>query len=125
MPSAFTAPRPRPRNTASKSLAQVGQIDVAAEADADAQLDPADAQDPVDLGLRETVHGLVGGDAVLVEAARLAPGLEEGHRMARRGELVGAGEAGGAGADHGHLVPVGGALAVELAAGCETAHRWR
>jgi hypothetical protein len=52
--------------------AQVGQVEVAAELDPVADLDPAHAEDELDLALRELVRNLVGGDAVLVQPADLA-----------------------------------------------------
>ena len=50
---------------------------------------PPTLEDVVDLALREVVRALVGGDAVLVEAAGLVAGLEHDDLMAERGELDG------------------------------------
>ena len=69
--SARTPPRPMPRNTASKSARSVVERHVAPEPHAGPELDAADAEQPVDLGLGEAVHRLVGGDAELVEPAAL------------------------------------------------------
>ena len=65
---------------------------------------PPMASDIVDLGLREIVARLVGGDAVFVEAAGLFARVEDGHGMAVHGETVGAGKARRARADDGDLL---------------------
>jgi len=67
------------------------------------QRDAADRQQPVDLFGGEAAGGLVGGDAVLVQAASLGPRVEQRDVMALAGQTVGAGQAGGSGADHGDL----------------------
>ncbi len=63
-------------------FAQLIERDVAAERLAIFDLDAADRQDEIDLGLREGVGRLVGGDAIFVEAAGLRPRLEHDGLMA-------------------------------------------
>ena len=70
-PSARTPPRPMPRKTASKSARSSSSVTSRPEALPRPQRDAADAEQPVDLGLGEAVHRLVGGDAELVEPAAL------------------------------------------------------
>ena len=82
---------------------QVGEMHVAAERTAVLDGDAADRGDVVDLGLREIVGALVGGDAVFVEAAGLLPGLEDRHVVAVAREPMRGGEPGRSGADHGDL----------------------
>ncbi len=65
------------------------------------QLDP-DAHDPADLGVEDVAGQAVGGDAVAHHAPRLLVGVGHDDVVAESGELVGAGEAGGAGADDEH-----------------------
>ena len=95
-------------------------MEIAAERLAVLDRDAADRRDVVDLGLREIVGALVGGDAVFVEAAGFRPRLEDRHVMAVARQPVRGSKPGRAGADHGDL-PAGrrGAL-VELLA---LAHR--
>ncbi len=76
--------------------------DVAAERLPVADRDTADLQQPVDLRLGKAVDRLVGGDAVLVEAADLGLRFVDDDVMAVHGEPVGAGKPGRAGADDGH-----------------------
>ena len=54
--------------------------------------DPADLQQPVDFGLGETFDGLVGGDPVFVEPARLWPRVHQDDIVTVHGEAVRAGE---------------------------------
>ena len=68
------------------------ELDVLAERDAVLRFDSADRQDEGRLPGGEIVDRLVGGDAVFVEPARLAPRLEDGGVHARDRERVGAGE---------------------------------
>jgi hypothetical protein len=71
-----------------------------------ADLDAADGKNVIDLLLGEIVDGLVGGDAVFVEAARFSAGIVDDDVVALDGEAMGAGETGRAGADDGDLLPV-------------------
>ena len=80
------------------------ELDVLAEGDAVLRLDAADRQDEGGLLGGEVVDRLVGGDAVFVEAARLAARLEDRDVDAGDGERVRAGEARGPGADDRHAL---------------------
>ena len=123
--SALTPPSPMPRNTASYMRGQIGKLDVAAERAAVLDRDAADRGDVVDLGLREVVGALVGGDAVFVEAAGLGPRLEDRHVMAVARKPVRGGEAGRAGADHGDLLAGRRGALVELLVLLPWRCRWR
>jgi hypothetical protein len=98
-----------PRKTASKSPQRPSSVEVAPEALTVPRLDAADAQQPVDLGLRETVRGLVGGDAVFVETARLGARLEQRDVMSEHRQPVRTGEPRRPRADH--RDPLAGRLA--------------
>ena len=50
--------------------------------------DAPDAEDEIDLGLREIGRRLVGGDAVFVEAAELGLGVVERHGMAEQRQAM-------------------------------------
>ena len=80
-------------------LAELFERDFDAEGRACFDVDPADAEQPVDLRLRVAVDGLVGGDAVFVQPARLVPRIIDHDVMALHRQPVRAGEARGAGAD--------------------------
>ena len=71
--------------------------------------DAADAEDEIDLGLGETIDGLIGGDAILVEPARFLARFEDGHVVAMHGEAMSAGEARRPRPDDGHSFPVAAA----------------
>ena len=71
-------------------------------------LDAADAEDEVDLALREVVRDLVGGDAVFVEPAGPGALLEDGDVVTLAGQGVGTRQAGGTGADDGDALAGGG-----------------
>jgi len=81
---------------------------VATELRATADLDAADRQQPRDLLLREVVDGLVGRDAVLVEAAELRPGVEQHHVVPTPRQPVRAGQARRSAADDGDALAGGG-----------------
>ncbi len=79
--------------------------EVAADARLEAELD-AQRQDLVDLPLQHVVREPVAGDAEAQHAARHALRLEHGDPVPEAGEVAGAGEAGGAGADDRHTFRV-------------------
>src|SRR3546814_90630 len=76
--------------------------------------DAADGQDIGGLALGEVVDRLVGGDAVLVEAAGLFPPVDQIDVMTMQRQAVSAGEAGGAGTDHRHAPARRGRAGEEL-----------
>src|SRR5690606_24891101 len=86
---------------------ELGEEDVAAERPAVLDRDATDRGDIVDLGLGEIVRRLVGGNAVLVEAAGLGLRLEDDDVVAVDRQAVRGGEAGGTGADDGDLLSGG------------------
>ena len=61
----------------------------------------AGAQDPVDLGLQTLARQTIAGDAVAQHAAQVVTLLKDGHLMTHHGQVVSAGKAGRAAADHG------------------------
>ncbi len=74
---------------------EVGELDRLSEPAARLDRDAADRENEVELGLREPVDGLVGGDAVFVEAAGLVAAVEDGDVVAVHGKAVGAGDSRG------------------------------
>ena len=66
-------------------------------------VNPADGQDEGGFPSREIIDGLIGRDAVFVQAARFLSRFENRGFDAGQRELVRAGEARGAGADDGHF----------------------
>ena len=88
-----------PRKTASNSRSEF-RVTSRPSADVRAQLDATDAGDERHLDLCEIVDHLVGGDAVLVEAAGLAALVHDNDLVAVPGKGMGAGETCGARTDH-------------------------
>ena len=82
-------------------------------------------EDELDLAGGEAVDGLVGGDAVFVEAADLRPGVEDDDVVAVHGQAMGAGEAGRAAADHGDALAGEGARGRRAARRRQSRRRWR
>ena len=78
----------------------------------------AGAQDPVDLGLQALARQTVAGDAVAQHTAQMVALLKDGHLVAHHGQVVGAGKASRAAADHGDAlagaVGHGGLVVVEV-----------
>ena len=93
--------------------------EIAAERLAEFHLDAADIQNVGDLLLRDVVIGLVGGDAILVEAAALGARLEHRHLMAGARQSVSAGKPCRSGAHHGDTPAARGRRAIELASARE------
>ena len=77
------------------------------------------AQDPVDLGLQSLARQAVAGNAVAQHAAQVVALLKDGHLVTHHGQVVGAGKASRAAADHGDAlagaVGHGGLVVVEVA----------
>ena len=61
----------------------------------------AGAQDPVDLGLQALARQTVAGNAIAQHAAQVVALLKNGYLVAHHGQVVGAGKASRAAADHG------------------------
>src|SRR6185436_19263637 len=93
-------------------LAQLGQGNVLAQADAGANFDSTDLQDVLDFARGEVIDGLVRGDAVFIEPAELVHGLEYRRGVSQHGEAMRAGKSRGAAPDDGDLAP-GGRRALE------------
>ena len=89
----------------------------AVEPPAELERDPADREQPVDLGLGEVAGHLVRGQAIFVESAAARPGIVDHRFMAEPGQAESARQAGRAGADDGD------ALAARRGAREERAHR--
>ena len=79
----------------------------------------AGAQDPVDLGLQALAWQTVAGNAIAKHAAQVVTLLKDGHLMAHHGQVVGAGKASRAAANHGDalagVVGHAGLVIVEVA----------
>ena len=82
-------------------LPELAEGELAAEHLAGLDVDAADPKDEFDLAGGEIFDGLVGGDAVFVEAADLRPGVEDDDVVAVERQAMGAGEAGRPAADDG------------------------
>ena len=80
-------------------VAQAGEL-LAAHGVVELHVDTG-AQNPVDLGLQALARQTIAGDAVTQHAAQVVTLLKDGHLMAHHGQVVGAGKAGRAAADHG------------------------
>src|SRR5688572_14845109 len=80
--------------------AQLIERDVTAERLTCLHGDAADGEHEIDLGLGEVVDGLVGGDAVFVEATELVLGVEDRDVVAKRRQAMRARQAGGPAANH-------------------------
>ncbi|MNJ44476.1 hypothetical protein D3C77_395300 [compost metagenome] len=85
-------------------LLQFGQAEVLAQHLIVTDLDTTDLQYEIHLALGEVVDHLVLGNAVLVQASGLGPGLEDHHVMAVPGQAMGTGQTGRPGADHGNTL---------------------
>ena len=92
------------------------ELDTGAQRQTVLHLDPADAEDVIHLALGDIIDRLIGGDAIFIEAARLGPGFEDGHRMALHRQGMGAGKACRPGPDHRHRFPRRRALPEDLPA---------
>ena len=90
------------------------QRQVAAQPPPQLHRDAADAEQPLDLPLREAVDGLVAGDAVLVEAPRLGARVEEDNVVPFHGQPMGAGQPRGPGPHDGDALAGGGGALVGM-----------
>ena len=91
-PSALTPARPDAEEDRVVVTCQPVESQVATQTPAQLYREAADAEQPLDLPLREAVDRLVAGDAVLVEPPRLGARIEQGDVVSLQRQAMCAGQ---------------------------------